>query len=244
MVLEDDPGFQGLLKEEEAPYPDMSAELLGVKLKSEEMDEAPAITEDPTPSFKDLAVHALDNAGINHKDILQAAHCQAEHEHLPDPGPAIIDTNIDEIVYEIMFNLPDTGLQGDYAVPPDNAVETAPNTPAVVTASPDPMEIKPRCYPTQLCRSALGQQPYDDHAPRITFMQQEENSNRHVTFLQMGEVRAHRSVVNGAKYVKMTKAEQMHFTAFNGTDMAIDDANHKIDPDLMITSKDELKVWG
>ena len=63
-------------------------------------------------------------------------------------------------------------------------------------------------------------------------------------FLQMGEVRMQRSVVKGANYVKMTKAEQMHFTMFNWTDMAIDHANHKIDPDLMTTSEDKLKVWG
>ncbi len=177
MVPEDDPGFQGLLKEEEAPYPDVSAELPGVKLESEEMDETPAITENPTPSFKDLAVHALDNAGINREDMLWAAHRWVDHKHMPNPGPAIICANNNEIVYEITFDHPDASLQGDNAVPPDNAMEAALNTPAVVTASPDPMEIKPRCYPTQLCRSALGHQPYDDHAPRITFMQQEENSN-------------------------------------------------------------------
>ncbi len=65
-----------------------------------------------------------------------------------------------------------------------------------------------------------------------------------MTFLQMGEVRAHRSVVDGAKYVRMTKAEQMHFTTFNGTNMAVDNANQEIDPDLMTTSEDKLKVWG
>ncbi len=54
---EDDPEFQGLLKEEEVPYPNVSAELPGVKLESEEMEEVPAITEDPMPSFEDLAAH-------------------------------------------------------------------------------------------------------------------------------------------------------------------------------------------
>ncbi len=222
----------------------MSAELPGVKLELEEMDEAPTIMEDPTPSFKDLTAHVLDNAGINHEDMLQAAHNRAEHEHVTNLGPAIIDANEDKILYEITFNLPDTGLHGDNAVPPDDMVEADPNALAVVAAPPNPMEIKPRRHSTQSGRSALGHQPYDDHAPRITFMQQEENSNRHMTFLRMGEVCAHRSVVKGANYVKMTKAEQMHFATFNWTDMAIDHANHKIDPDLMTTSKDELKVWG
>jgi hypothetical protein len=170
-VPEDDPKFQGLLEEEEAPYPAMSAELPGVKLELEEMDEAPAIMEDPTPSFKDLTAHALDNAGINRKDMLQAAHNRAEHEHVTDLVPVIIDANEDKILYEIMFNLPDTGLHGDNAVPPDDTVEADPNALAVVAAPPNPMGIKPRRHPTQSGRSALGRQPYDDHAPRITFMQ-------------------------------------------------------------------------
>jgi hypothetical protein len=122
-VPEDDPKFQGLLEEEEAPYPDMSAELPGAELESEETDEAPAITEEPAPSFEDLAANALDNAGINCKNMLQAAHSRGEHEHVPNPGPAIINANDDEIMYEIMFNLPDVGLHGDNAVSPDNAVE-------------------------------------------------------------------------------------------------------------------------
>jgi hypothetical protein len=171
-VPEDDPEFWGLLKEVEGPYPNMSAKLLGVKLESEEMDETPAIMEDPTPSFKDLTAHALDNAGINCEDMLRAAHNWVEHEHLSNPGPAIIDANNDKIMYEVTFDLPDAGLQGDNAVPPDNAVEAAPNPLAVVATHPDPIEIKPRRYPAQLCRSAMGHQPYDDHDPRVTFMQQ------------------------------------------------------------------------
>ncbi len=123
-------------------------------------------------------------------------------------------------------------------------MEAAPNAPGLTAATPNPMEMEPRCYPTQSHRSAVGHQPYDEHAPRITFMQQEEKSNRHVTFLQMGEVRAHRSVVDGAKCMKMTKVEQMHFTTFKGTNMVVDNANHKIYPDLMTTSEDKLKVWG
>ncbi len=145
---EDDPEFQGLLKEEEAPYPDMSAEFPGVKLESEKIDEAPAIMEEPTPSFKDLAAHALDNAGINREDMLRAAHNRAEHEHVPNLEPAIINTNNDKIVYEIMFDLPDADLHGDNAVSPDNTVEAAPNAPAVIAAPPNPMEIKPIHYPT------------------------------------------------------------------------------------------------
>jgi hypothetical protein len=47
-VPEDDPKFQGLLDEEEAPDPDLSAELSRPELKSDEIDNAPMITEDDT----------------------------------------------------------------------------------------------------------------------------------------------------------------------------------------------------
>jgi hypothetical protein len=58
-VPEDDPKFQGLLKdEEEAAYPDISAELPGVELKSKEVNYA-AVTDNPVPDFKQLAATAL-----------------------------------------------------------------------------------------------------------------------------------------------------------------------------------------
>jgi hypothetical protein len=38
------------------------------------------------------------------------------------------------------------------------------------------------CYPTQSCRSVVGDQPYNAYAP-------------HVQFLQLGEVRVHRSAL-------------------------------------------------
>ncbi len=80
--------------------------------------------------------------------MLRAAHNWMEHEHVPNLGPVIIDANNDEIMYKITFDLPDAGLHGDNAVPPDDAVEAALNTPAVIAAPPHPMEIKPRRYPT------------------------------------------------------------------------------------------------
>ena len=76
-VPEDDPEFQGLLKDEEkAAYPDISAEPPGVELESEEVDFS-AVTDDPEPDFEQLAAVALDNAGINPQDCLHAA--QAAH---------------------------------------------------------------------------------------------------------------------------------------------------------------------
>jgi hypothetical protein len=64
-VPEDNPEFQGLLEEEEAAaYPDISAELPGVKLESEEEDFK-VVMDEPTPDFAHLAAVALENAGID-----------------------------------------------------------------------------------------------------------------------------------------------------------------------------------
>jgi hypothetical protein len=64
-VPEDDPEFQGLLEnEDEAPFPDVSAELPGVELESEEQDCTP-ITDKPEEDFRDLARAALHNTGID-----------------------------------------------------------------------------------------------------------------------------------------------------------------------------------
>ena len=64
-VPEDDPEFQGLLEnEDEAPFPDISAELPGVELESEERDFTPVMDE-PEEDFRDLAKAALHNAGID-----------------------------------------------------------------------------------------------------------------------------------------------------------------------------------
>ena len=50
-VPENEPEFQGLLKEEElAPYPHISAELPGVELESEEASFA-IVAEEPEPNF-------------------------------------------------------------------------------------------------------------------------------------------------------------------------------------------------
>ena len=82
-------------------------------------------------------MHALDNAGINHEDMLWTAHNRVEHEHVPNLGPAIVDANNDKIVYKFTFDLPDAGLHGDNAVPPDDSVEAALNALGVIAAPPD-----------------------------------------------------------------------------------------------------------
>ena len=74
-VLEDDPEFQGLL-EEEVAFPDISAKFPNLPLEQTK-DNFEAMTNDPEPDFDALAAAALDNAGINTGDRLQAARTAA-----------------------------------------------------------------------------------------------------------------------------------------------------------------------
>ena len=126
-VPEDDPDFQGLL-EEPAPYPDLSSDLPGVTLEDEHVD-LQVVTDEPEPDFAEHAVAALDNAGINADERIQAAQraanermqAAAQHANL-NPGPALIEGNDDEIVYEITFDMPDDGFLVDGVVPPDDTI--------------------------------------------------------------------------------------------------------------------------
>ena len=52
IVLEDNPKFQGLL-EEEAPFPNVSAEFLGVPTK-EEKEDFEVVAKEPSLEFEDL----------------------------------------------------------------------------------------------------------------------------------------------------------------------------------------------
>jgi hypothetical protein len=105
-VPEDDPECQGLLDdEEEAAYPKINAELPGVELKEEERDFTP-VTDEPEADFCKLAGAALHNAGINADNRIRAA-LGAAVEY---SAPAVIESNEDELVYEVTFKLPDAGL--------------------------------------------------------------------------------------------------------------------------------------
>jgi hypothetical protein len=106
-VPADNPAFQGLLKEEEAVYLDITAELPGVSLEEEVVDHR-AVTDKDEPDFRVLAARALDNANINPAAHLWATRV-AEAQPVA-PGPALIDADEDEIIYELMFDLPDAGL--------------------------------------------------------------------------------------------------------------------------------------
>ncbi len=146
---------------------------------------------------------------------------------VPAEGPALIDADEDEVIYELMFNLPNAGLQQPAITPGDVAV-IGPDIPP-----PPGDEAGECCYPLWSHRSVVGQQPYNQYAPPMTF-------------LQFGEVRAHRSVVEANRLARMTNEEQlMATTTYNAlvSDM-IDNTTHISDTKLITDSKEEIKVWG
>jgi hypothetical protein len=67
-----------------------------------------------------------------------------------------------------------------------------------------------------------------------------------MTFLQLGEARAHRNVLEANRLAKMSKEEQLLATT-TGNMLECDMINkvyHEIDPEMIKKSKDEIKVWG
>jgi hypothetical protein len=228
-VPEDDPEFQGLLDKNEntAVYPDINAELPGVTLKEQER-EFQTITEEPEPEFRDFADAALHNAGINADEALRRATLGAGRD-----GPAIIDAEDDEIVYELTFDLPDAGLQamnGDAAVVlgDDRNDNTAAVIPVDTTAQG---ATDGQRYLTRARRSEGGIQPYDTYAPRTTF-------------LQLGTVRAHRSVLEANRLTRMTKEERLLATTTTTLEPFVDDATHRVDQAMYTTSEEELGVMA
>ncbi len=87
-------------------YPDISAELPGVELEDDEQDFQ-TVMADPEPEFQELAGAALHNAGIDAAGAIQ----QARANNLSQAqGPALVEADEDELVYEITFDIPDAGL--------------------------------------------------------------------------------------------------------------------------------------
>jgi hypothetical protein len=227
-VQEDDPEFQGLLEEtaDTAVYPDISAELPGVLLEEQEQDFQP-LTDDPEPDFRDLAGDALYNAGIDTDEAFR----RAQLGDTP-PGPAMVEANEDELVYELTFDLPDAGLgptQGNQTmILGEDRNDNTPITIAQDTDSPS----DGRRSPTRAHRSAAGNQPYD--AP-LNLPAREPVAHRtrarapHTTFLQLGMARAHRSVLEANKLARMTKEEQLLATTTMTSGPFVDDATHRVD---------------
>ena len=176
------------------------------------------VTDDPEPNFAELAAAALDNAGINTQDCLQAV----QQGLGPTNGPALIEADNDEIVYEITFDLPNAGLGGANVVPADhgappggpaadaNVHNLATETVNFLTETNNTTQQ----YSTQLRRSV------NTYSPQATF-------------LQLREVQAHRSVVDARKYTKATRAERMHATTWTGTTTKQDDTDHIVDEQLV-----------
>jgi hypothetical protein len=90
-------------------YPDVTAEFPGVTLE-DKMDNGAAVVEDDEPDFQDLAIIALDDAGIDLQEHLRAART-AVAEAVPETGrPAIIDAEEDKIIHKQTFDHPGAGF--------------------------------------------------------------------------------------------------------------------------------------
>ncbi len=142
------------------------------------------MTDNPEPDFEDLAAAALDNAGIDTADRLRAARVATEAAAAtpirPQDGPRLIEAEPDKTVYEIIVELPNACLL-------PGLVPDAPDEPIALPPNNDPIPAtSPRRYPTRSRRSVVGNQPYDTYTPRMQF-------------LQLGEVRAHRSALLAAQ---------------------------------------------
>ncbi len=127
---EEDPKFQGLLKEEEpAAYPKVSTELPGVELECEE-EEFQVVTDKPVLDFANLAAMALDNAGIDPNEQLRQAN-NAVAIRPEGQAPALVEPDEGKVVYKITFNLPDSGL-GNNVVPPKPPLYIDKGAPGIV----------------------------------------------------------------------------------------------------------------
>jgi len=234
-VPDDDDDFQGLLEDEveAAPYPDISAELPGVELDKEEQ-EFQTILDKPEPDFRDMAAVALHNAGIDGDKTIQAGRAQAlmvMAAHAVQQGAVIVEADEDELVYEITFNVPDEGLL-QMPLGEDRDDTSIPVIALDNNETHDGIQDV-RHYLTRARRSVVGNQPYDTYTPRTTF-------------LQLGEVRAHRnrSVLKASSLTRMTREERLLATTTLPMEPTIDDTMHKIDPELCTTSQEEMMVWG
>jgi hypothetical protein len=205
----------------------VAAKLPGVVLE-DNIDDDQVVTDELEPDFAKLAAAALKNGGINPQDQL----CAAQQVADATPGPAVIKADQDEIVYKITFDLPDAGLVGANIVPTYKPTNTDPihdfanETVEMLTDT----KVINRQYPAQLHRSV-------------------DRYSLQTTFLQLGEVQAHRSALDRSKYVRMKKEERVHITTWTETmsetmTPAVDDTKHIVDKELVTQLEDELKVWG
>ncbi len=86
-----------------------------------------AITEEDEPDFWALAAATLNNTGINLDVRIRAANNYIKN-NAEKQGPAFIEADQDEIVYEITFDLPDAGLAPGQNTIPAGADKFGSNT--------------------------------------------------------------------------------------------------------------------
>ena len=209
-----------------SPFPEISAELPGVELESEEHDFTP-ITDKPEEDFRDLAEAALHNAGIDANQRIWAALDAGTGQQ----APAVIEPENIKIVYKVMFDLPDAGLP--MANDP-NLILGDPNDDTIIPAFiADDTDDQPSTsrYPTQARRSVIGNQPYDVFAPRVAF-------------LQLGTMRAHRSVLEAAQLLQMSKEEKLFATTASTAAPKVNETVYLYDKIMTTTSEEQLHLWA
>jgi hypothetical protein len=146
---------------------------------------------------------------------------------MPD-GPQLVETYNDEIVYNIMINLPNNSL-----IPANDKPAPLPIVMQhdVALGAPTAAATEVKCqYPTRSCRSVLGMQPYDAYAPQVQL-------------LQLGEVQAHRSALAAMTETKTSSAgdnEQMHATT---SVPKINNTVHTANKKKTMTHIHEVAVW-
>jgi len=146
------------------------------------------------------------------------------------PGPALT-ADEDEVVYKLMFDLPDAGL-GAVAGSDDTSdigSDRRDDVSTVVMGADD--DTAGRRYPTRTRRSVVGNQPYDTYAPRTTF-------------LQLGAVRAHRSVLEANRLARMTQEERLLAMTTTASKPFVDDAAHRVDQAICTTLEEGLGVMA
>jgi len=213
--------------EDTAVYPDISAELPGVELEVDEQDFQ-TVTADPEPEFQELAGAALHNAGIDAAGAIRQARA---NDLSQAQGPALVEADEDELVYEITFDVPDAGLLPAADDPGEPLGDDMNDTLVVaVPGADDEGAAVGRRYPSRARRSVIGNQPYDAYAPRTTF-------------LQLGTVRAHMSVLEANRLARMTKEERLMATTMTTmSESFVDDTTHRVDREMCTRSEDELGV--
>ena len=187
-------------------------------LEDEDVDN-PVVIDKPKPDFAELAAVALNNTGINANERIQAAQRQPA---TPETGPvegqpaATGPALVENAQNKIVYEIV-------FNLPDDGLVADTVIPPENTDTATQTTGATPRQYPTRLRRSV------DRYTP---------------TFLQLGEVQAHRSVVDVMKPPVATKEERMHATTWTDTTMTQNDTNHLIDKEMVTQSEDKLKVWA